>query len=657
MLNNSALSQLTQLKSEIQASKEYGTGTVAGTSGKFGFVRLDDGRDAFLSPEKMQRVLPGDKVKVCLKTNDKNKLEADFEALLSTSLDRFIGQYKVKGSAHFVVPTGNQSSRWIFIPPKSRGKCQDGDFVVTKLLSHPYKDGKASAKVLERIGQENDVKIENKYIRAKYDLNPRDEEKFTKPVAQIEQVFEKEDFGDRTNLEAIPFVTIDSASTKDMDDAVAIEKVEIDGAAFSRLHVAIADPASFIARGSVLAKQAESLSQTVYLLGRQAPMLPSAVSHACFALEADKVRPSLVCHIDIDSNGRVHSYNFEKAIIRSRHKLTYNNVTHALDTSFPLPEGESPVPEEHQEQLSALFELSSLRRQYREQHHLVGSDQPDYDYKLDEQGRVSAINKRAKTLAHQIVEEAMLATNTCAGEFLAEKGVGLHVRHGGFRDDRMGEVKAVLKEEGIEHGDNINDLEEHRELLKKILTDEEKSWLIFPLRRMMQIGEISNNKGPHMSMGLPAYATMTSPIRRFADLYNHWIINDLLAGKEVDAFADDRLEKLGEALNNCRQADRELHHWLITQYAQSKVGETAKGRVRIVTQQGFGVKLDDTGIEGFVLFPKKKEKKFDAKRMTITVDEKLYRIDQEVEISIKSIDMEKRRIAFELVSQNENNAS
>ena len=179
--------------------------------------------------------------------------------------------------------------------------------------------------------------------------------------------------------------------------------------------------------------------------------------------------------------------------------------------------------------------------------------------------------------------------------------------------------------------------------------DAEKAPLLPALRRMTQSSELSLQAGPHLGLGVAHYATITSPIRRFADLYNHWCIKAIISQSAMQhPLNDEACGALNDVLINIRKADRELQQWLICLYTESLKNTQAKGKIRIVTQQGFGVRLIENGIEGFVLFSKDCEKVFDAKRMTLKVGERLYRMDEEVEIAIKSVDMDKRRIAFEL---------
>jgi len=651
MLDKDILSQLSQLKTDIQASKEYASGTVAGTNGRFGFVRLEDGRDAFLSPEKMLHVIPGDKVKVSVMMNSKNQLEASLEELAAPSLDRFLGQYKTSKKGHFVVPLGSavgiKSSpinRWIFLPPKSRGRCGDGDMVVARLLQHPFKDGKTSAKILERIGKDTDPTIERRYVCAKYDLVPRYNESALNQTKSIERLFKDQQFGEnREDLTHIPFVTIDATSTRDMDDAIALEVLP-DGK--RRLHVAIADPGSFIDAYSALAYSAQKKPQSLYLLGGAIPMLPESLTNECFSLKAAEVKPALVCSMTLATEGDVEAFEFKKATIKSLHKLSYNGVTAIL--TGEAHEEKNSLTDDISEMLNSLFDVAQKRFNYRKTHFLVGDDQTEYDIQLSNEGKINAIHSRQKTKAHQIVEEAMLATNLCAGEFLANSGSGFFSSHSGFREDRLGEVKALLKEEGIDHEEDLLKAEHYKNLLRKLQASE-KSFLISPLRRMMPSSELSLTPAPHLGMGIPHYATITSPIRRFADLYNHWALNAQLQEQTFKPCSQEKLETIKAALQEGRQADRELYQWLICQYTHTKlIGHTGKAKIRIVTQQGFGARLLDSGIDGFILFPKKQEKTFDAKRMTLTVGEKTYALEQEVEIKVESVDLEKRRISYSL---------
>ncbi len=643
MLDRNIIAQLSQLKEDIIATKDYAEGAVVGTSGRYGFVKLDDGRSAFLNPDKMQRVLPGDRVKVNVVKNNSDQLEAELEELLAPNaeLRRFVGRYKTKGNAHFVVPEGQ--TRWIFLPPQNRLKCSDDDWVVAELLRHPFSDGKAAAKGVARIGSPGEDYLDHNLVIARFGLHrhwPKDVIKQGQELAQATPPPAALDLND------LPFVTIDSAATRDMDDALFISPRAEGG---WDLLVAIADPASRIAPSSLIAKSARHYGQSVYLPGRSLPMLPDNLATDVFSLLPEQVRATLVCTVQLAADGAVINYKFEQASIRSRHKLTYQAVAEFLAGSDQaLTECDEPV----RASLRALGDASKVRAAYRQQHHLMFEDQPDYDYLLNKQGLIDSVQRRDRNDAHRLVEEAMVLVNVCAGELLAEHQAGLFAVHQGFRPERLGEVKALLREAlGSEHEfTDVESLDGYLALVKWLRQSDEHRYLLAPLKRMMQNSELSNQPAPHMCMGFRHYAPVTSPIRRYADLCNQWTIHQILQQQKPQKLADKLLEQLREAIANGRQAARQLEQTLWVRYLQERIGEESTGVIRIVTQQGFGVRMVDTGIEGFVQFGKKTQKAFDAKRMTLTVGERCFALDGEVQVKVVAVDLEKRRVKLELAA-------
>ena len=648
MFDKSTIAQLGELKTAIIASKEYGQGTVVGSNGRFGFVKLDDGRDAFLNPEKMQLVLPGDKVKVLLTKNSKEQLEATVEKLEEQAFKRFVGEYKIKGNTHFVLPDTKNFGRWIFLPPQFRAKCKDGDAVLCELIRHPFnEDGKAAAKIIANIGKESDPYFEHKLIVAKYGLFrywPKDASE--QAAACKKMAIESDDRKDFTHL---PLVTIDSYSTRDMDDAVYAEKTD----AGWNVTVAIADPGSFIAPSSAIAKGARDYGQTVYLPGEVLPMLPDNLATEAFSLLENEPRPALICQAKVTSTGEIESFTFEKGIIRSRCKCNYPAVSEFITEGTTFTNDA-----EINTTITTLAELARVRLAYREANNLVHEDQPDFDLYLDNKGKVDNIVKRERTVGHKLVEEAMLIINLCAGELLASHNAGIHTRHDGLRQDRLGEIKALLKaelspEEFEAVAETLATAEGFKALVKMLRAHPTKSHIIAPLKRMSANSHLSIEAKPHSNQGYAHYATVSSPLRRYADLSNHWTIAQILAGKKVQSANEKAVTRLNETLDNGRKAVRETEQWLKSQYVQGRIGEKAQGHIRIVTQQGFGVKLDDSGIEGFVQIPKSVKKAFDAKRMTLTVGETVYMLDTPVEITIAESLPEKRRVRFEVDAINE----
>ncbi|MFV8781749.1 VacB/RNase II family 3'-5' exoribonuclease [Microbulbifer sp. SA54] len=640
MLNADALKQLTQLKTDIRSTKEFAEGRVRGSNGKFGFVVLDDGREAFLAPAEMDRVFPGDRVRVSLTEEEQGKLSAELDALVESDLKYLVGEYIQRGQGHFVQPREHGLSRWIFLPPKARGKAQPGEFIACTIARHPFKDGKAQAKVEGVIGKPDMAGIEHAFTVAQYRLPARFSQAAIEQAANLPAQLESV-CAERKDLSDLGFVTIDAETTRDMDDALAVTKTDSGW----KLHIAVADPSSVIEPDSALDKEARTRANSVYLTGETLPMLPNNLCENGFSLLAGELRPALVMHIEVGDDGALNGFEYEFAAIRSQHKLSYEQVARYVD-------GDSTaVPEGQHESLRLLDDLSKARAAYRAGHSLIMEDRPDYELILNEQRKVERIDKQERNAAQRMVEEAMLATNICAGNKLAELGAGCFSIHLGFRDERMAEIRALLQETLPEYAEqDLHQLDNYLKLVKTLESHSEPEMqnVLSVLKRMLRPGELSHNAAPHLGLGLAHYATVTSPIRKFNDLHNHRVLRAALAGAALPQL--DNADALQQRVTTGRQADRALQQWLCCQYLEGQVGQVFSGTITLVNGAGIGVRMDDNGINGFVRFNGKKNPfEFDGKRLTITRGEERFQLDQTVEVKLAAVDTEKRRIALELV--------
>lgn len=648
MLNADALKQLSQLKQDIRSSKEFAEGRVRGSNGKFGFVVLDDGREAFLPPPEMERVFPGDRVRVSLNPEDKGKISAELDSLLESGLKRLVGQYIQRGQGHFVQPSEPGLNRWIFLPPKNRGRARAGDFVVATIERHPFRDGKPQARVQEVIGAAEMPGIEHAFVLAQYQLPHQFGEAALKQAEEINAQLAAV-CAEREDLSELGFATIDAETTLDMDDALAVSARETGWT----LHIAIADPGSLIPEGSPLDREAETRVNSVYLPGGTLPMLPRGLSEDSFSLRAGELRPVLVLHIEIEADGSLGESRYEFSAIRSQCKLSYEQVARFIEGD------EAAAPGSQHQSLRNLAALSEARASYRAGHSLIMEDRPDYAILLNAQRKIERIEKQERNVAQRMVEEAMLAANICAGQKLAELGRGCFSVHLGFRDERMGEVRSLLaeslppeiKEDFVEK--DLHQLENYLGLVKYLEThgEEKMQNLLAVLKRMLRPGQLSNTPAPHLGLGLGAYATVTSPIRKYNDLHNHRVLRAALEQQQTESLNEEKVEKLQQALITGRQANRALEQWLYCQFLQDKVGQTFSGRITLVNGAGLGVRLDDNGIDGFVRFNGKKAPvEFDGKHLTLTRGENSYRLEQAVTVRIAAVDLDSRRIAFELVN-------
>lgn len=642
MLNADALKQLRQLKSDIKANKEVYPGSVKATQGRFGFVTLDDGRDIYLPPEQMQRVLPGDRIETSLHEDGSGKTYGEVDKLLERRLSTFVGRYQVRGNGHFVVPDVAGMSRWIFIPPKKRRGAQVGQYLHCRLSRHPINDGNAQAEILDVLGCPDDAGIERRYTLAKFHMNDGWSEEILAQLAAFDEDRVSRAGAQREDLQGLPFVTIDAASTQDMDDALYVEALNEGW----RLWVAIADPTSLIEPGSPLDREAFHRACSAYFPGEVRAMFPDAISVRLCSLVPETPRLALVCRIDVGADGSLGDFHLSEGLIRSRAKLSYEQVSEFLDqgASGSLTGVEPAVTDN----LRRLGQLGTLLRGWRRRHALIAGDRPDYRLRLDERGKIRSIERQQPGPAHRLVEECMVAANRCAATFLSEQEAGLFVTHRGIRADRVEAVRELVRNLLPALADCDPAAPEG---FARIVREAPDSADGIPVKavimRQLERAELSSRPAPHQGMGLPAYTTFTSPLRKYTDFQVHRMIKQRLASRPLPLLDDTALAELQRAQGQVRAAANEVEQWLKCQFIAPQVGQAFAATITRTLPGGFVVRLDDTGIEGFVPVKDLGEKfSYDPVTLALTSPSQRLLPEQPLSVKLAEVDMERRQIRF-----------
>lgn len=650
MLDKDSLSQLKQLKQQIEDNKEFAEGVIKATQRKFGFLVTDDGREIYLSPEEMLKAFPDDRVRILVTRSEgdksagtkaaREKVSGRIEKILKPGVAEFTGRYVVKGKGHFVEPDLPRNNRWIFLPPAARKNAKPGDLIACKLARHPFPQGKPQAKVLRVIGPESAQGIAADYMIARFDLEPEWPKDWQKSLLAPDPAA-------RTDLSAVAFVTIDAPGTQDMDDALYAEPTDSGW----QLSIAIADVAALVAPGTELDKLAQRRATSVYLPGRPVPMLPPALAVESCSLLAGLDRPALVCNLNLASDGQVLDCSFQEATIASRAKLSYEQVACYLDSQ----QADAEV-EPHTANLDALKNATAALLARRRADSLVIAGRQEFKLVLNEQGKLDHIEELVKNSAHSLVEECMVAVNRCAAEWIGDRG--LFIEHPGFRPERLPDVRK-LADEFLGLKDVAFESSEGYTQLMKAIDDET---LAFPLRavlsRLLERSRLSLTPRPHQGMGLARYTTVTSPIRKYSDLLCQRMIKARLRQQSVPQLANKLIEALERRLDNARQARYQMEQWLKCEYLEPLQGQTLPGVVTQVNSNGFTVRLDQHLVEGFVETRQLQEKfSFDPMRLRLKSDRCTIELHQAVNVTIASVDRKQRSIRFQLALPTEATAA
>ncbi|MDU2734944.1 MAG: exoribonuclease II, partial [Mixta calida] len=500
---------LAQLKEKLHAQTPRVEGVVKGTEKGFGFLEVDAQKSYFIPPPQMKKVMAGDRVIAALQT-DKDREIAEPETLVEPFLTRFVGRVQKKDDRLSIVPDHPLIKDNIPCRPvrSLQHDFQAGDWAVAEMRRHPLKGDRGFyAELTEFITTGDDHLAPWWVTLSRHNLERE------APAVEFSEMLDEQLA--REDLTALDFVTIDSASTEDMDDALYVEELA-DNAL--RLTIAIADPTAWVPADSKLDAMAAERAFTNYLPGFNIPMLPRELSDNVCSLRPNERRPALACRVTVAQDGALSDVQFFAAWIESKAKLVYDEVSDWLENS-----GEwQPQSEAIAQQIRLLHRLCQARVQWRQQHALVFKDRPDYRFLLGEKGEVLDIIAEPRRIANRIVEEAMIAANICAAMVLREKlGFGIYNVHLGFDLANAEQAAAVLANHGVTaDAAAMATLEGFRELRRQ-LDAQPTQFLDSRIRRFQSFAEISTEPGPHFGLGLEAYATWTSPIRKYGDMVNH----------------------------------------------------------------------------------------------------------------------------------------
>ncbi|HEX7128036.1 MAG TPA: ribonuclease R [Thermodesulfobacteriota bacterium] len=623
-----------------------------------------DGGDFFLAPRSIREVMDGDRVvaRVERERRDGGR-EARVIRVLERARTRIVGRYEASRGVGYVVPHEKRLVHEVVIPPDQVAGAVSGDLVVAELTSYPSDRGGPEGRIVEVIGRREDPDAEAELIIRKHELPHRfgaaalaEADRAARERAPSEPDIAA---SGRVDLRDRTLVTIDGETARDFDDAVGIEPLE---GGRTRLYVAIADVSHYVDPGGALDREAYARGTSVYFPDRAIPMLPEVLSNGICSLNPRVDRYALTAELTFDAAARPLEARIYPSVIRSRARLTYTLVRRIVgDRDEAARAAHAPLVAD----LERMADLAARLRSRRLQRGSIDFDLPEPQVVLDLEGGIEAIVRSERNLAHQLIEEFMLAANEAVARHLQGLDVPTLYRvHEEPARDKLDAFREFLHNLGYTLGGTAGG-PVHPKMFQKVVDaargrPEERLVNTVMLRTMTQAHYSTENIG-HFGLASPAYTHFTSPIRRYPDLVVHRILHEVGAHGRLRADRRAALEReLPETARHCSErerkameAEREVVALKKCQFMATRVGDEFDGVIAGVTVFGFFVELCDVFVEGLVHMSSIGDDYYTyvekAHALVGRHTRRTFRIGDPVRVRVERVDLDSRHIDFSIV--------
>ena len=623
----------------------------------FGFVEVDNLEDdIFISSDNMNGAIHDDVVLVEITSKmSLDRLEGRVLRIIERKNDKYIGliNFDKKGIGHIKLDD-NKIKLDIEIPKDKNLNAVDGHKVVVELTKKINNIGRYEGKVVEIIGHVNDPGVDILSIIYKYGIDIDFSDETKEEVKSIPMEVSEADLKDRRDLRDQVIFTIDGDDTKDIDDAISIEKLANGN---YKLGVHIADVSYYVKEGSPLDNDAMERGTSVYLVDRVIPMIPHELSNGICSLNPNVDRLAISCVMEFDNNGKQLNYEIFPSVIKSRIQMTYKNVNKILEKNETV-EGY----EEYVDDLKLMGELANILRKAKTNRGYIDFDVDEAKILVDEKCVPIDVILRERGTGENLIEDFMIAANECVATHIYFMNLPFIYRiHEYPKEEKIRSFLGFVSNLGYHITGNINDLKPTtiQKILKQLEDKDEYPILSTLLLRCMQKAIYSPDNVGHFGLASKCYTHFTSPIRRYPDTTVHRLLRTYLFDSKIDMETihkwEEKLVYIAEHSSfkerSSVDCEREVEDMKMAQYMEKHIGEEYEGMISSVTSFGMFVELANL-IEGLVPIKDMPDFfHFDEEKMTLTGERShiRYRIGDKVVVKVVRASKEDQMIDFEVV--------
>jgi ribonuclease R len=611
--------------------------------------------------------------------------------ILKRARETIVGTLDQGRHASFVIPDDPRIIQDILVPdPKNSGirpLPKKGDKVVVKLLEWRQRHINPEGELVDVLGETHEPDAEFKAILYKYDLDPKFPSEVEKQTENIPDRVREKDIGNRMDCRDLFTFTIDPDDAKDFDDALSVEELE-DGKL--RIGVHIADVSGYVKPGSPLDAEAQERGNSTYLVGTVIPMLPHALSNGLCSLVEAEDRLTKSCFITYTDKAEIAHVEFANTIIRSNKRLTYAQA-YAFMTEKSLDAVRAtPLPPEHQtgstgRPLSELSkgEMQALQKSIRQLWHAASQlrkkrfrkgsldlEMTEVKIYVDEEGFADRIEKQSHDESHQLIEEFMLAANEQVARVMKRENFpSLYRVHDEPEEEKLQELRETMITFGVPCG-NLSKPREMTALLRKLKEHPQGYTLKVHVLRSLKQAQYRASADGHYGLAKPDYTHFTSPIRRYADLVVHRVLDTYLHKIGADSalpnpevrYSTGKLESLGDHLSiterNSVDAERESVKTKLLEFYERQLAKDDqqhfKAVITDVKNHGLFIELTDSLAFGMIHISTLDDDFYhpnsDGTALIGRRTKQTYALGQHIMVKVERVDRFKRQIDFRVVS-------
>jgi ribonuclease R len=626
----------------------------------YGFVipEAEGEKDIFISPRNLKEAMNGDRVVARVESIRKKGREGKVIRILERGFHKVVGKFMKAKHYSYLIPEDERILQEVYIPEGETKRARPNQLVVAEITQYPTERGRPEGRVIHILGYPDDPEVEPQIIIHKYDLPHRFSSSALKEARSLPLTPSSYEYQDRVDLRGIPTFTIDGENARDFDDAVSIEK-EKDGL---KLYVSISDVSHYVKERSPLDEEAFLRGTSVYFPDRAIPMFPPELSNELCCLQPKLDRLTLTVELRYDMHGEKREIRFYPSVICSNERLTYTIVKKILvnEDAELRDRFRSLLPS-----LEWMTDLSQRLRQRRIERGTLDFDLPEPEVILNLQGETKEIIRAERNLAHQIIEEFMIAANEAVAHFLEESGSpSIYRIHEPPGREAIDEFRRFVSHLGYKiRKESDHSPKELQKVLLEVKGRPEEKVVNNILLRSMKWAKYSAKNLGHFGLASDAYTHFTSPIRRYPDLMIHRILKRIVSKRDgrisevVDSTLGEELAKKADHLSRrervAMEAEREILDRYRIRFMRDKVGDVFEGVISGVTAFGFFVEMKDIFVEGLVRVTSLHDDyyQYHENRYCLIGERthKTFRIGDEVKVRVDRVDVERRHIDFGLV--------